>query len=583
MRTTKLLKVDHGSVTDHLLHYDDLSPILDRNNIMKSRFTHVPECTAPFHSKVLEKLLDHAKAMPDRIALLHAENPSECITYRELHRQAHSLASFLSNRGFAHQDVCCQILPNCIEYVPSYLGVMLAGGASLGANGNCTQEELEYAFNVTKCKVVITNTNLLRKVIAAAKYCPFIEVLICVKLPFAERIPKGLFPWKEVVGSTVSFSADRIHSADDAALIQFTCGVNGPRKAVVMSHKNISTNLDILCSYFSRYLYPKLGHDRKTNEFIPYKENAILTMPFHHMYGFDYLNRALVEGTTGVILRKFHNTVFLNSIQKFRPRILHVVPPLVLFLLANPLVKEYDLSSLEAVVLGTPPFIDGIVSEFLQKFEHVKYLIQAYGWTECGIGFMSSLKRRRGKATILPSFEQKMLSTDSDVAVGLEQVGEICLRTPTLMKGYLNSPEETAKVIDADGWFRTGDLGVLDRNGQTVVVNQKEELIRVGGTLVTSSELEQALMSHRDVVDAGVIGIPDGKLGEKPRAYVVTNNRRLKAEEIAKFISEKVEPHKALTGGVEIVNWIPRTPSGKILRRLLRHRFENHGNNHAAS
>ncbi|KAK6029945.1 hypothetical protein OSTOST_03931 [Ostertagia ostertagi] len=192
------------------------------------------------------------------------------------------------------------------------------------------------------------------------------------------------------------------------------------------------------------------------------------------------------------------------------------------------------------------------------------FYISVYGWAECGIGFMSSMKQRyQSTATILPSFQQKVVSLKNGKAAGFMEEGEICLRSPTIMKGYLNNAEETAKVVDSEGWFHTGDIGLLEHNGQTTFIEHIEEPMHVNGRLVVPSELERVLKSHMDILDAAIIGVADNNTGEKPRAFVVSSNPHLSESDVKKFIYGTTHPvlsneetdhspsHEELSGGVE--------------------------------
>ncbi|WKX93377.1 hypothetical protein Q1695_010991 [Nippostrongylus brasiliensis] len=167
-----------------------------------------------------------------------------------------------------------------------------------------------------------------------------------------------------------------------------------------------------------------------------------------------------------------------------------------------------------------------------------------------------------------------IISTTSGAEVGVGERGEICVSGPTVMRGYLNRPQATDETIDADGWLHTGDIGFIDENGQTFIVDRLKELIKVKGLQVAPAELEDILLSHKEIKDAAVIGVPDEKTGEKPRAYVVAANSQLTEGQVQRFIEEKVSSYKHLTGGVAFVTEIPKSPSGKILRRVLREQYK---------
>ncbi|EYB85931.1 hypothetical protein Y032_0288g1482 [Ancylostoma ceylanicum] len=455
-------------------HSADVGP----SNVLTSEFGEVPVCTTPFHKKILAKILDHAAAHPSRAALIMAENPSRNIKYLELHRQTYAFASFLTHRGVQHMDVVCSVLPNCIEFVPTYLGTMMAGAVSMAADETCTEEELANAFRVSQCKVVITYFKALKRVMAAAKCCSSIEAIVCVTASNHEVIPECIVAWKDTVNSSTADCGNFNYSPNDSAFVQYHSKVPASQNGIVMSHRNISTMLDINTEYFTKQVYKRMFYDNKEGVYEPYEEHAILTMPFHHIFGFAHLNRILLEGSTGVIMTNVEPKHYLETLHKYRPKVVTVLPEMANFLIHHSLVKNYDLTSLEVVLIGGAPFTGKLMDDFLAKFKHVRFMIPFYGWPECGFGFMSPMKRRRGTATILPTFQQKVVCLQTGQALPFDSEGEICLRSNTLMQGYMSSREETSKVIDAEGWFHTGDVGILDSAGETLIVDRSKVIPR---------------------------------------------------------------------------------------------------------
>ncbi|KAK6732340.1 hypothetical protein RB195_016617 [Necator americanus] len=446
--------------------------VLGKSNVMSSVFGETPICTTPLHKKILTKILDHAAAFPSRPALIMAEKPSERVTYVELHRQTYGLSSFLALRGFEHMDVCCTVLPNCLESVPAYLAAMMIGGVSMAADQDCTAEQLVNAFNSSQCKAVITNSTLLPNVLAASECCPSIKVIVCVTSSASETLPEGVVRWTEAIESPTVICDNHIYDFNDPAFIQHHSGLPEEQNGIVMSHKSISTMLDINTEYFNKYVYKRMFYDNKEGRFEPRDEYAILSMPFHHIFGFAQLSRALIEGSSGLIMTNLDPASYLQTIQDYKPKIMAILPEFAEFLLHDQMTDEYDLNSLEVVLIGGAPFDRKFLDEFLAKFRHVRFMVPFYGWPECGVGFMSPMKRRQGAATILPSFQQKIVSPETGDTLPFNARGEICLRSPTLMNGYMNNPEATAKAIDADGWFHTGDIGMLERNGETLILDR---------------------------------------------------------------------------------------------------------------
>ncbi|KAK6732337.1 hypothetical protein RB195_016615 [Necator americanus] len=514
--------------------FDSETSILEM--VLFSTYAKVPVCNTPLHEKVLTAILQHMDRNPNRIAFISAEDPAVRITFKEIYNQAYTVASFLSSRGYGHLDVCCQVMPNCIEYTVFYLGALLCGGAMSGASAMFTDltarviDELERQFVDSHCKVVITDEAHLDKVLLATKRCRDVETIICVQCPESTRtLPKSVVPWQNVTKTPVIAIPKYNFSPDDMALLPYSSGTTGSPKGVVLTHKNFTTMVDLVNSHFDEKIVHKLGD----SNWDYHNENLLLMLPFYHIYGFGLLNQTLLKGTTGIIFAKFEPTVFLNAIQTYKPKMLMLVPPILLLLTKHPVTSNYNLTSFQFVLTGAAPAGKDLCDEFLNKYKHI-----------ISIG------------------------TGDEVATG--QRGEICVRGPTIMKGYLNRPEATAETIDADGWLHTGDIGYVDSKGQTYIVDRLKELIKVKGLQVAPAELEDILLSHKEIQDAAVIGVPDEKTGEKPRAYVVRANETLTEADVKHFIEEKVSSYKFLTGGVVFVDEIPKSPSGKILRRFLR-------------
>ncbi|EPB77084.1 AMP-binding enzyme [Ancylostoma ceylanicum] len=541
--------------------------------VLKSPSAEVPVCDTPLHEKVLAAVLRNIDRNPDRIAFISAEDPSASITFKEVYGQAHSVANFLSKRGHGHLDVCCQVMQNCIEYAVFYLGALLCGGAISGVSAMFTTYELERQFVDSHCKVVITDEAHLNKVLLATKRCPEVKTIICIRSPGSTHaLPPAVVSWDDVIKTPVSALPKYNYSPDDMALLPYSSGTTGSPKGVVLTHRNFTTMLDIVNSHFDNHIVSKLGD----SDWDYHNENLLLMLPFYHIYGFGLMNQTLITGTTGIVFAKFDPTVFLNAIQTYKPKMLMLVPPILLLLTKHPMTSNYDLSSLQFVLTGAAPAGKDLCDEFLNKYKHVRYLAQAYGMTECGMAShlppLDSRSNFLTVGTLISTFEQKIISTSTGNEVPIGERGEICVRSPTIMKGYLNRPEATAEMIDSEGWLHTGDIGFVDEKGQTFIVDRLKELIKVKGLQVAPAELEDILLSHKEIHDAAVIGVPDEKTGEKPRAYVVSASKNLTEADVKRFVEEKVSTYKFLTGGVVFVKEIPKSPSGKILRRFLRDR-----------
>jgi acyl-CoA synthetase (AMP-forming)/AMP-acid ligase II len=271
-----------------------------------------------------------------------------------------------------------------------------------------------------------------------------------------------------------------------------------------------------------------------------------------------------------VTLPRFDLEQVLEAVQRYRITFANVVPPLVLALAKHPVVEKYDLSSLHTVFSGAAPLGEPVAGAAASRLGC--RVIQGYGLTETSpvthaTRAAAENVRVAGIGPPVPSTEAKVVDVATGRELGPNQEGEICVRGPQVMKGYLNRPEATAAMIDAEGWLHTGDVGYADEDGCFFVVDRVKELIKYKGLQIAPAELEAVLLAHPAVADAAVIPVPDEEAGEVPKAFVVLKGSAT-AEDIMGFLAERVAPYKKVRS-LEVTDQIPKSPSGKILRRML--------------
>jgi acyl-CoA synthetase (AMP-forming)/AMP-acid ligase II len=267
---------------------------------------------------------------------------------------------------------------------------------------------------------------------------------------------------------------------------------------------------------------------------------------------------------------RFDLEQYLQIAQQYGVTILHLVPPVVLALSKHPIVSNYDLSKVRGALSAAAPLGEPVAQAFIERLGAP--VIQAYGMTEVSgashLGPSEPSKNRPASAgRCVPNIECRVVDVGSGAELGPNEQGEIQVRGPIVMKGYLNRPDATAATIDADGWLRTGDIGYVDEEGYFYIVDRAKELIKYKGLQVAPAELEAILLAHPAVADGAVIGIPDEEAGEVPKAFVVTK-AEVTAEQLMAYIAERVAPHKKVRA-VEFVEQIPKSLTGKILRRVL--------------
>jgi len=288
------------------------------------------------------------------------------------------------------------------------------------------------------------------------------------------------------------------------------------------------------------------------------------------------LNEAFYLKFPIVVYAKFELHHYLEGIQKYKITHTNIVPPMVILLAKHPSVEKYDLSSLKIVNSGAAPLSSELQLAVLKRLKTP--VRQAYGMTEtapCTTAspyFPGVIPKLGASGLLVPNVELKVISPETGEAVGENKEGELCFRCPNIMRGYYKNTES---IIDKDGFLHSGDVGYMDQDGWVYVVDRVKELIKYKGFQVAPAELEAVLLQHPKVLDCAVIGKPDPLAGELPFAYVVLKpNETCQISDIYDFVASKVTHYKHLRGGIALINQIPKSTSGKILRRFLRDKLK---------
>jgi len=342
--------------------------------------------------------------------------------------------------------------------------------------------------------------------------------------------------------------------ADSLAALPYSSGTTGVSKGVILTHRNLLSNV---CQYLQA---------------IPASEAAVslALLPMFHIYGFTVITLCgLTAGVTTVTMPRFEPEAFLQAIAKYRVSHLSLVPPLMQFLAAHPLVDAYDLSCLEKIGCGAAPLGPALERKVSQRLGCA--VAQGFGMTESSgvVAATDTEQSRTGSSgQLLPGTQARIVdpATYEDLPRGSS--GELWFRGPQAFKGYRNQPAATAETITKDGWVRTGDIGHFDVDGYLYITDRLKELIKVKGFQVAPAELEAILLGHPLVADAAVIGRSDERAGEIPVAYVVARSQ-VDPGQIKAWFAQRVVDYKQL-GDVVLCESIPKSLSGKILRRVLR-------------
>jgi len=355
-----------------------------------------------------------------------------------------------------------------------------------------------------------------------------------------------------------------IDCTDAVVALPFSSGTSGLPKGVMLTHSNLVSNI-------LQSVTPSTLNYRGSGECM------ITILPFFHIYGqISVSMTALATGSKTISLPKFEPHTYLESIRKYSPTVLHVVPPLMLFLARHPIVEKYNFSCIHDLITAAAPCSKELMNEVGNKLNKNMIVRQGYGLTEASPLTHFSPQTANKLETVGPvvqNTEFKIVDPETGNVLGQGQEGELLVRGPQVMKGYYKNEKATAEAL-VDGWLHTGDIGYYDEDKYLVTVDRIKELIKVKGFQVAPAELEALLLSHEAVVDAAVIGKPDERLGEAPVAYVVLRPNYKPSDDMVKqlqtFVADRVAPIKRLSGGIVFREAIPKSESGKILRKVLR-------------
>ena len=529
--------------------------IISDGHVVRSPF---PDVKIP-QTSLFSHVFDGFEKFGREIALIDALKDRK-ITYNELSDKTCRVSSGLRRLGFNKGDVILICAPNCTEYPIIFFATIAAGGIVSTCNPTYTANEISYQSRNSSAKFVATTPELLPTVMEAIKDSPVEKVIVIDKGNSTDEQMVSISSLAEDTGSL--FEVAEVDCKNDVAVLPYSSGTTGLPKGVMLSHYNVVSNI---C---------QLKHPELTG-WSP--EDTILgLLPFFHIYGMVIVMfSGLYQGAKIAILPKFEPESFLSSIQKYRVTMTHLVPPAILFLSKHPLVEKYDLSSVKDVMSGAAPLGGEVVKDACSR-TGIKLIRQGYGLTETspvlhGMPSGMGMQKPSSIGNPLPNLDVKVLDVMTGEALGPNKEGEIVTKGPNIMLGYLNHPEATRGCITDDGWFYTGDVGYYDNDGHFYITDRLKELIKVKGFQVAPAELEALLQSHPQIADAGVIGVPNERLGEAPKAFVVVHsNTSLTEGEVTEYVRKNVAEHKWLVGGVQFVEAIPKSASGKILRKNLK-------------
>ncbi|XP_042889302.1 4-coumarate--CoA ligase-like 9 [Penaeus japonicus] len=526
---------------------------------------------------VVSVILDTARRFGHHTAV-ECSVTGRSYTYAQLEDAAFRFAGLLQGMGVQRGDVVGVLAPNGPEYPVVFLGSMIAGAGVTCFNPTYTPGEIARQLSDSGTKVIVVD--------------PLLEVVLDAALAQLKRPPKVVLAGKssraeggrpnlqELARDEGKPFGEYVKVSErDLSVLGYSSGTTGVPKGARIDHGAVAYNLAMV-------LHPEVFPYRPTTA--ESQESVIGLMPFFHAWGMYGVMTCSFQvlGAAVVTMPQFIPEVFVKVIKQHQVGVLHLVPPLLQFLVAHPLVTSDDLASVRSTMCAAAPCPPLAAHAFKKKVPNKVFFQEVYGMTETMPTHFTPLNGAENIGScgvLLPSARARVEDLTSGAPLPPGEAGELVIHTPALMSGYHGNEDATRDVMTADGWLRTGDVAKYDSEGYFYIVDRIKELIKVKGLQVSPTELEDELRGHPSVADVGVVGVADERAGEVPRAYVVRRSTaetgdkvkdkeeedRL-AEALQKFLSERVAPHKHLLGGVKFVEELPKNPTGKLLRRTLK-------------
>ena len=492
-----------------------------------------------------------------RVAIVNGSTGAE-MTFGELKDRVDAFAGWLASKGITPGEVVGLLAPNGAGFAIAFHGILRAGATATTINLLYGADEITNQLRDAGAVALVTVSSLLPKVRPALEELgiPAGRVLV---LDGADGHPSP----SDVFEAALPAPELSIDPATHLAVLPYSSGTTGLPKGVMLTHRNLVANI-AQCEAIG----------------VAGDDVVLAVLPFFHIYGMTVLlNYALRQRARLVTMPRFDLSEFLRIIAEHRTSWLFIAPPIAVALAKHPAVDEVDTSAVKVVFSGAAPLDASLAKAVSDRLGCV--VAQGYGMTETSpvthvINWRDASIDRSSIGRVVPGTEARVVNAEgSDVPVpddAPSEPGELWIRGPQVMTGYLNNPDATAATVDGEGWLHTGDLATVDADGIYRIVDRLKELIKYRGYQVPPAMLEAVLLKHPDIADAAAIGAPDEDGMEFPKAFVVRRaGSELTAEEVMTFVADRVAPHQKVRA-VEFIDTIPKSASGKILRRELRDR-----------
>ncbi|XP_017015886.1 luciferin 4-monooxygenase [Drosophila takahashii] len=519
----------------------------------------VTEREAQDYRSLGQYVLDKYKGFGDQTVLVDAVNGVE-YTASYMHKSIVRLAYILQKLGVKQNDVVGLSSENSVNFAVAMFAGFAVGATVAPLNVTYSDREVDHAINLSKPKIIFASKITIDRVAKAASKNKFVKGIIA--FGGNSKYFKNIYDFKELMDNDKfktqpDFTSPAANKDEDVSLIVCSSGTTGLPKGVQLTQMNLLATLD-------SQIQPTI---------IPMEEVTLLTViPWFHAFGCLTLITTACRGARLVYLPKFEENLFLGAIEKYRVMMAFMVPPLMVFLAKHPIVDKYDLSSLMVLLCGAAPLSRETEDQIKERIG-VPFIRQGYGLSESTLSVLVQNDEfcKPGSVGVLKvGIYAKVIDPDTGKLLGANERGELCFKGDGIMKGYIGDSKSTQTAIK-DGWLHTGDIGYYDDQFEFFIVDRIKELIKYKGFQVPPAEIESLLLTNDKIKDAAVIGKPDEEAGELPMAFVVKQaNVQLTESDVIQFVNDNASPAKRLRGGVIFVDEIPKNPSGKILRRILR-------------
>lgn len=530
---------------------------------------------------VPQYLTQSAAQFPDHTALIFQ---GYSVSFKELNDMVGKFAAGLKDFGIKKGDSVAILLPNVIPCVVAYYAILRIGGIVVFNNPLYSDRELEHQFTDSKSKFLITLDLLVERMVTLREktdiktivytsigdYLPFVKRLLFPLVAKKKGLAKDVSPapdlhaFKDIMAKYTPDTTQADLTMEDVAMYQYTGGTTGVSKGVILTHKNISCQIQQIEAWFP--------------EFDKGAEIMLGALPFFHVFGMSVsMNLAIRLAWANVLVPKPQAEPLLEAISKFKVTFAPLVPTMYIGILDHPDLEHTDLTSIKGCFSGSAPLPVEVINTFEKKTGSI--IVEGFGLTESSpVTHVNPFRGQRKAGSIgvpLPDTECRIVDLEDpgkEMPVG--ESGELLMRGPQIMKGYLNKPEETAKTLTEDGFLCTGDVAKMDEDGYFYIVDRIKDMIISGGYNVYPRDIDEVLYEHPKIVEACAVGIPHPKRGESIKAFVVLKQGQTMTEkEVIDYCAERLARYK-LPVAVEFREELPKSNVGKILRKDLRKQQE---------